>query len=176
VAPAATALAMSLPHLTPPYEDIARRAGVGSATLYRHFPTRYALLEEIVRAQVASLCERGRALLDEDDPLRALRRWLREFLAVSAERGLADALLRSQRRETEGFFDACHAEILEVGESLLDRSRNAGLARSDVEVADLLAVASMIAASAPIRNGRPGTAGGQAEAQRLLDLVVDGIQ
>src|SRR5687767_14837055 len=78
------------------YEDIARRAGVGSATLYRHFPTRYALLEEVLRGQVAALCARGRALLDEDDPLRALRTWLREFLAVSAERGLAEALLSSQ--------------------------------------------------------------------------------
>jgi AcrR family transcriptional regulator len=158
------------------YEDIARRAGVGSATLYRHFPTRYALMEEVLRGQVAALCERGRALLDEDDPLGALRAWLREFLAVSAERGLAEALLSSRRRETEGFFDACHSEMLEVGASLLDRARGAGLARSDVQAADVLTLVSMIAASVPVRDGRPGSAPGRAEARRLLDLVIDGIR
>jgi AcrR family transcriptional regulator len=148
------------------FEDIARRAGIGSATLYRHFPTRYALVEELLRSKVEALCDRGRELLSSPDPRAALVTWLADLMATSSERGLADALLRSGRRETGGFFAACHAAVLDVGTALLERCREAGAARTDVDPADLLALVSMIARSAA----------GPDEAERLLALVVRGLE
>lgn len=158
------------------YEEIARRAGLGSATVYRHFPTRYALLAEVLRTQVTELCNHGRALLQRDDPAESLHTWLTELLGLASERGLADALLRTERRETEGFFDECHAEIIAVASALLARCRQAGYARDDVEPGDVVALVSMIASGTSPDHARTARPDSAAAADRLLALAIHGIR
>src|SRR5947208_2495681 len=84
-------------------DAIARRAGVGNATLYRHFPTRGDLLVAVYADEVAELCARGAALLQDPDPVGALFAWLEEFvLHVAAKRPLAHAATEgADKRRTE---------------------------------------------------------------------------
>lgn len=92
-------------------ERIARVAGVGSATVRRHFPTRKALLDAVFKQRVHVLCERARTLQDEHDSRTALVEWLRELLAYSlAARGLAD-VLSYEPLQDEVTQDSCGAVI-----------------------------------------------------------------
>lgn len=150
-------------------EAIARDADVGSATLHRHFPHRYALMEAAFWSQIEDLCSEGRALLDTSDPQVALVRWLRALITLSAERGLASALLASRRSDAEGLFDACHAAIRATGDALWQRARQEGRVRSDVELEDILRLTNAIGVAVEHDTDRPD------RADRLLDILVHGI-
>src|SRR6201982_4207636 len=77
-----------------PLEDIARRAGVGIGTLYRHFPTRLALQEGVSRNQVETVCARGRELAEAPSPGEAFAAWLRVLAGfLATKRGLSHALI-----------------------------------------------------------------------------------
>jgi AcrR family transcriptional regulator len=141
-------------------EEIARRAGVGSATLHRHFPSRLALLDAVFAERVAALCERGAALLARPDPGDALSGWLRELVRhVVRNRGLATSLLT-------GTGESCHVRILAAGEALVTRAREAGALRPDATTRELLALANGVALAA---------AEDEALADRLLTLAVTGL-
>src|ERR687888_1633161 len=93
-----------------PLDDIARAAGVGAGTLYRHFPTRLALFEAVYRDNVERLCAEGERLAATEPPAEALVDWLRGFVSVvSQKRGLATALT-DEGRASE-LFAECHAMI-----------------------------------------------------------------
>jgi AcrR family transcriptional regulator len=152
-------------------DDIARRAGVGPGTLYRHFPTRMALMEAVYRDSVEALCTEGRDLLASPSPGDALATWLRSFLAYAGtKRGLARALMAAAGEEKPAFFAACHDMIGDAGSALLVRAQEAGAVRPDVQLWDLLKLVSGIAMTCEQAHDCAATA------NRLLALALDGIR
>ena len=152
-----------------PLDDIARAAGVGSGTLYRHFPNRVALLEAVYRANVERLCAEGEALAATEPPAQALLDWLRGFVTLIAEkRGLAAALTDEGR--TSEVFAQCHSMINTTGAELLDRAKAAGAIRDDVPLADVLKMAKAFAQAGETSPEGP------ALAERLLVLSMDGLR
>lgn len=142
-------------------EEIARRAGVGSATLHRHFPSRLALLDAVFTERVAALCARGAALLSEPDPAEALTRWLREVARHAAQnRGLGTSLLN-------GTGEAGHGKILATATALTERAKSAKKVKAEVSPADLLKLANAIALAAE---------DSPEQADHLLMLALTGIR
>ncbi|MEU7900342.1 TetR/AcrR family transcriptional regulator [Nonomuraea sp. NPDC049152] len=152
-------------------EEIARRAGVGSATLHRHFPSRQALLETVFRDKVETLCAEAHDLAADPDTGRALVVWLRAVVthAVS-NRGLATSLMRGSLEGDPTLGATCHTMITNAGGELLARAREAGAVRADVEIVDLLTLANAIALAS---EQEPD---GATQAGRLLDLALNGVR
>jgi AcrR family transcriptional regulator len=152
-----------------PLDDIARAAGVGAGTLYRHFPTRLALLEAVYRDNVERLCADGDRLAATEPPADALVDWLRAFVGiVSQKRGLAAAL--SDEGHGRQLFADCHAMINATGTQLLDNAKAAGAVRDDVAINDVL---KMVGAFAAAGEASPE---GSALSERLLALAMDGLR
>jgi AcrR family transcriptional regulator len=149
-------------------EQIARTAGVGSATVRRHFPSRRALLDAVFHERVEALNTRARELVQAEDARGALLGWLAALTEYAASaRGMATAL---QRDETAGAGEAriC-VGLTDAGEPLLRRAIEAGAVPGEVTPADLLAmVAGVVLATEHQRDPA-------AKAVRLLALAVRGI-
>jgi AcrR family transcriptional regulator len=148
-------------------DDVAKRAGVGPGTLYRHFATRAALQEAVYRDAVEQLCAAGADLRAESDARRALTEWMRLLLDhMVARRGLAEALVAALGKQGDVFI-ASHRALHEIGDDLVARARQAGTARPDLDARDLLWMVHGIsqAAEGP---------GGAARAQRLLSIMATG--
>jgi AcrR family transcriptional regulator len=129
-----------------PLDEIARRAGVGNATLYRHFPTRRDLLVAVFAEEVAHLCSRGEALLAEDSADDALFAWLRIFIDhVATKRDLAFALNDAPTAAHSTLLAQWHQAMHTTATALLARAQQAGSARPGLDAMDLLAVANGIA-------------------------------
>lgn len=123
-------------------EEIARRAGVGSATLHRHFPSRAELLEAVLRDRVQALCERAENLLTTPNAGAALVTWLRAVVAhAAAMRGLGPALTGY---EPDPEFSP-HTMIREAAQQLLTRAHREGSVAAVVMVDDVLHLANGIA-------------------------------
>ncbi|MEU7694397.1 TetR/AcrR family transcriptional regulator [Microbispora hainanensis] len=150
-------------------EQIARVAGVGSATVRRHFPTRRALLEAVSHQRVDTLCERAGELAGTDDGRAALLEWLGDLLAycVSA-RGLADVLTYDAEAEA-AHQNACSARMEEAGEPLLRRAVRDGAVSGEVTVADLV---TLVVGIALATEHHPDP---RAAAERLFTLAVAGL-
>lgn len=150
-------------------EAVAREAGVGIGTLYRHFPTREALYEAVYRREVEQLGELAEQLKSEVLPVDALRRWLRanvEFVATKKGMAAALALATTGRSELTAFS---YERLTKAVGSLLDRAVAAGEIRADVSAEDLLrALVGMC-----LLHDQPGW---QASVVRLLDVFVDGLR
>lgn len=148
-------------------DEIARRAGVGNATLYRHFPTRRDLLVAVCIGEVEALCTLGEQLQTHSRPGEALTRWLRAYIKhVSSKSGLAAAFATGRREDSE-FVATCHAAIQAIGTSLLDRARRDGAMRTEVDVDDVITLVNGIAMATESQ--------GVESANRLLELVLGGI-
>jgi AcrR family transcriptional regulator len=150
-------------------EAVARRAGVGIGTLYRHFPTREALYEAVYRREVEHLGDLAEQLKNEAKPVDALRRWLRsnvEFVATKKGMSAALALAAHGSAELHSYtFD----RLTKAVGALLDRAVAAGEIRSDVSPEDLLrALVGMC-----YMHDQPGW---QSTVLRLLDVFVDGLR
>ncbi len=142
-------------------EEIARRAGVGIATLYRHFLTREELIESVYVAEVDALCRFGDELADSD-AWEALVAWLHRFVTyMGTKRALVDGLNRES-----GAFRACRAALYESGEPLLVRAQQAGTARGDTTIDDVMRLVIGITAV--------GFAG-EDQRERILNMALDGI-
>lgn len=152
-------------------EQIARTAGVGSATVRRHFPGRRALLEAVFRERIATLCARAGELAEVADARAALLEWLGAFTAYAASaRGMAAALAQEGLLDPEdGGDNACSAQLIQACGPLLRRAQRAGAVAPGVAVADLLTLITGIALAT---ERHPDAA---AEAERLLGLVVGGV-
>jgi AcrR family transcriptional regulator len=149
-------------------EEVAKRAGVGIGTLYRHFPNRQALLEAVYRDQVNMNCARGRELLATAPPAEALRLWLHSLLTYNLSmRGLKEALMAG---EISLQTSECKAMMHEVGGELLVRAQEVGAVRRDIEVTDLLRLVHSIALMV-----EPG-AEGAARAERVFEVMVAGLK
>jgi len=126
---------------------VAQQAGVGPGTLYRHFPTRQALLVAVISDDVDALCASGRDLLTHPAPDQGLRAWLRAVAGHAATmRGLvATQLAAEPALGTDPALAACHDAITTTGAALVSRAQAQGTARPDARNADLLKLASAIA-------------------------------
>ncbi|PPK68050.1 TetR family transcriptional regulator [Actinokineospora auranticolor] len=150
-------------------DEIARRAGVASGTLYRHFPTRLDLIEVVLGEQIADLVDLGRELLAAEDEFDALATWLRATLDHGLTyRGLAAAVLNSELDRER--VSAWHAELFEMGAGLLARARRSGAVTAAVEDADVLKVVGAIAWAAQDSPER------SAQAARMLTLLLSGLR
>src|SRR5262245_32198044 len=118
-------------------EEIARRAGVGIGTLYRHFPTRQALLEALYVDEVDEMC-RSAAELDGSDPWEALNGWFERFIAyIGTKRALAAALSNFLDQDAQ-LFQVCRTSLFEAGEPLLKNAQEAGVVRADVSIGEVI--------------------------------------
>lgn len=146
-------------------DDIARRAGVGSGTLYRHFPTRDALLEAVFADAVQALAGQARSLAAAEPPADALDHWLRLFVThVTTYRGIGSRLMDAT--DTPEFMASCHDVVRDSVRSLLDPAQAAGAVRADVRPIDLLRLVNGVALAA---DGSPEGA------DRLLALAWRGV-
>ena len=117
-------------------EEIARRAGVGIGTLYRHFPSRQALLEALYVNELEELCRS--AAEPDDDPWTALSAWSEHLVGyLSTKRALANELLNYLDADA-ALFRECRASLFAAGEPLLKRAQDAGMVRTDVSLSDVL--------------------------------------
>ena len=150
-------------------EAVARKAGVGIGTLYRHFPTREALFEAVYRREVQQLSELAEQLKSEADPVDALRRWLRSNVEfVATKKGMSAALALAVQSSSELTAFSFERLTKAVG-ALLDRAVAAGEIRSDISPEDLLrALVGMC-----YLHDQPGW---QNSVVRLLDVFVDGLR
>jgi AcrR family transcriptional regulator len=149
-------------------EAVARRAGVGIGTLYRHFPTREALFEAVYRREVEQLGELAEQLKGEAAPVDALRRWLRSNVEfVATKKGMSAALALAAHGSSELYAYSFDRLTKAVG-ALLDRAVAAEEIRSDISPEDLLrALVGMC-----YMRDQPGW---QATVMRLVDVFVDGL-
>jgi AcrR family transcriptional regulator len=151
--------------VTASLDDIAKAAGVGAGTLYRHFPSRDDLVLAVIDDGLLALADRGERSLEDADPVTALADWLDAFVAQA---GLFDGLARTLVNPEAGDDTTCKRSK-RAGAALLDRAVAAGQLREDVSSADLLDVAAAIAWLGD--QGRD-----DAQRSRLLTLVLDGMR
>lgn len=127
-------------------DEVARRAGVGNATLYRNFPTRGDLLAAAYADEVAALCQRGATLLAESPPGEALYAWLDSFVIhVATKRALALAATAASDERRSELFGSWHESMTSTAAGLLARAQEARAIRPGLTAADLLALASAAA-------------------------------
>ncbi|MFD4598237.1 TetR/AcrR family transcriptional regulator [Streptomyces sp. NPDC058464] len=125
--------------------DIARRADVGLATLLRHFPTREALLDALLRTSFDELTARAAELEASGPPEDALVSWLRDCVAVAREyRGVTE-LMAAAIEDPESALHASCVAMRAAGARLLTRAQAAGAARTDIDGADLFALVAALA-------------------------------
>jgi AcrR family transcriptional regulator len=113
-------------------EEIARRAGVGIGTLYRHFPNRQALLEALYVNEVEEVC-RSAAQPDDADPWQAFNDWCERLIGYLATKRALAAELLNYLDDDAPLFKDCRSGLYAAGEPLLKRAQDAGAVRSDVE-------------------------------------------
>lgn len=153
----------------PSMRAIAREAGVGIATLYRHFPTRESLVDAVYRDQVVRLTTGARELLARVPPAAAMRRWMDLFGDwIATKNGMLDTLL-AMIESGEIAHAQTRTELLAAITTILDAGRAAGDLRSDVTAEDLAAALLGIFTVAPRREQ-------EAKAGRLLNLLMDGLR
>ncbi|HEY7598098.1 MAG TPA: helix-turn-helix domain-containing protein [Actinophytocola sp.] len=151
-----------------PLDDIAKRAAVGPGTLYRHFPSRDALVEAVYREEITKLADVAYRLRDELPPGEGLFAWMREQVHWIAESyGLASAL-RSAIDDDSETFAFCKKQMRDAASSVLEPARAAGVVRTDLEPSDLLRLGHGVGAAA-----RYTDADG---VERLLTVVIDGMR
>jgi AcrR family transcriptional regulator len=147
-------------------EEIARRAGVGIGTLYRHFPSRQALVEALYVDEVEEVC-RSAAGLDNAEPWEALNAWFESLIAyVATKRALAHELLNYLDKDAQ-LFKICRASLFECGEPLLKRAQEAGVVRPDVSIGEVI---QMVIGIAKIPATDP------AQVEHILRVALDGLR
>jgi AcrR family transcriptional regulator len=150
-------------------EAVARAAGVGIGTLYRHFPTREALFEAVYRREVQQLADLAEELKQEAQPVEALRHWMRSIVQfVATKKGMSAALALAAYKNSELFSHSFDRLTQAVG-GLLNRAIAAGEIREDISPEDLLrALVGMC-----YMHDQPGW---QTSVLRLVDVFIDGLR
>jgi AcrR family transcriptional regulator len=148
-----------------PLEEVARRAEVGIGTLYRHFPTRQALLEAVYVGEVEAIA-RAAAELSALPPWEALSRWLHRYVGFAAtKRALTEALLDVDPES--GALSACRIALLDAGNALVERAQAAGAVRPDTSFPD---IGRMVSGIAVVPTADPE------QQERMLSLALDGLR
>ena len=150
-------------------EAVARTAGVGIGTLYRHFPTRESLFEAVYRREVQQLADLAQQLKDEAEPVDALRHWMRSNVEfVATKKGMLAALALAAYKNSE-LYSFSFDQLTKAVGGLLDRAIAAGQVRDDISPEDLLrALVGMC-----YMQDQPGW---QASVLRLVDVFIDGLR
>ncbi|MFD3376511.1 MULTISPECIES: TetR/AcrR family transcriptional regulator [unclassified Streptomyces] len=152
--------------VTASLDDVARAAGVGPGTLYRHFPSRDDLILAVINEGLADLHRLGVELLDETDPLKAVSRWLEAYIEqCGMYDGLAQALARTPVHES----DNCRLSI-DAGTELIRRAADAGALRADSDADDIRHLAAAIAWISGQLPPEPH------RRTRLLRMMLDGLR
>jgi AcrR family transcriptional regulator len=148
-------------------EEIAKRAGVGIGTLYRHFPTRLALLEAVYRDEVDELERRTEALLADSDPELVLRAWMDLFVDyATTKRALFHELVDAIGRDSE-LLTHSRGVIERTSNEVVDRARAAGAVREGLESGDIIRLmggCTMMPGSTPEQR------------ERMLTVVAAGVR
>jgi AcrR family transcriptional regulator len=148
-------------------DDIARQAGVGPGTLYRHFPTRAQLLEAVFRTELEKLAGAGQKFARTKPPVEALRAWLLLFVDAVAAKKLIGPALNTLLGDPKKVFESSYAQLQEAVRALVERGIESGDIREDLNPADLihaLVGVSNVAASPDW----------QQSARRLVDILIAG--
>ena len=150
-------------------EAVARTAGVGIGTLYRHFPTREALFEAVYLREVQQLADLAEQLKQKAQPVEALRQWMRSIVKfVATKKGMSTALALAAYKNSE-LFSYSFNQLTRSVRSLLDRAIAAGEIRADISPEDLLrALIGMC-----YMHDQPGW---QTSVLRLVDVFIDGLR
>jgi len=153
-----------------PLDQVARDAGVGIGTLYRHFPTREALVEALYRKELDDLCASAPALLATRPPEAALRAWLDRFAGyVAAKREMADAL-RAVFASGAVTISQSRARLTAAVQLILDAGSADGTLRADVRAEDVVAITvGMFTATPSIEDGRD-------QLERMFGLLLDAVR
>ena len=157
--------------------EVARRAGVSIATLYRHFPTREALLEALLRQAFDTLRARASGLLAAPDPGEALVTWIRELTAASVRYdGLPASVMGALSDPHSTLHESCACLRAAAGD-LLARAQSSGHVRADLKAGELLAAVYAMAWAARQSSPAADAADVASEdtANRFLELLVEGL-
>jgi AcrR family transcriptional regulator len=147
-------------------EEIARRAGVGIGTLYRHFPNRQALLEALYVNEVEEVC-RSAGELDGGDPWQALNAWFERLIGyLATKQALAQELLNYVDSDA-ALFRVCRTSLYDAGGPLLEHAQAAGVVRRDVEFPDVM---QMVIGIAKIPTSDPN------QTKHILRIALDGLR
>jgi AcrR family transcriptional regulator len=150
-------------------ETVARTAGVGIGTLYRHFPTREALFEAVYRREVQQLADLAEQLKIKAEPIEALRQWMRSNVRfVATKKGMSAALALAAYKNSK-LFSYSFDQLTQAVGGLLDRAIAAGEIRSDISPEDLLrALVGMC-----YMHDQPGW---ETSVLRLIDVFIEGLR
>jgi AcrR family transcriptional regulator len=152
-------------------EAVARRAGVGIGTLYRHFPTREALFQAVYRHEVEDLIRLAGELHHTGDGLAALRAWLHACVGlVATKRGLLGALAVVLTEDSRAMYAELMTQMTAAVDQLAQNAIASGTLRADITAADLL---QTLFALCYARQPEPGW---EAQVLRLLDIFIDGLR
>jgi AcrR family transcriptional regulator len=150
-------------------EAVARQAGVGIGTLYRHFPTREALFDAVYRREVQQLADLAERLKTQVDPVDALRRWMRANVNfVATKKGMSAALALAAYKNPE-LYSYSFDRLTKAVRDLLNRAVAMGEIRDDVSAEDVLR--ALVGMS--MMHDRPGW---QKSVLRLVDVFIDGLR
>jgi AcrR family transcriptional regulator len=150
--------------------SIAKDAGVGIATIYRHFPTREALVLAVYRYEVQQVGDAAPRLLADHPPLEALREWLMRLAQYAmTKKGLADALSAAASSHAAGLADEAYGPVITAIRTLLGACEDAGSVRHGLDPDDVL-----LAMNGLFRMNPDGD--WPAQAGRLSDLLIDGLR
>jgi AcrR family transcriptional regulator len=152
-----------------PLEEIARRAGVGIGTLYRHFPSREAVVEAVYRREVEQLAESVPQLLETSAAGDALHRWMHLFVDYIATKRVIAPALGAVAGRSPGLYASSAELIKEAISTLVKRAVDSGDVRKDIDPSDLLR------ALIGVSYGNPDV-GWEASARRLIDILMDGLR
>ena len=150
-------------------EDIARKAGVGPGTLYRHFPTREALLVAVYQSEMEKLAAAAQDLAHNLSPLEALRAWLLLLVDAIETKQVIAPVLTALVGDPKKVFEASYAAIHEAIRALVKRAIKSGDVRRDLEPSDLLRALVGVAHVASGPDWRQS-------ARRLVDILVAGAR
>lgn len=148
-------------------DDIAREAGVGPGTLYRHFPSREALLEAVYRSEMEKLAAAEGKFAQQLPPVEALRAWLLLFVDYIAAKQLIAPALNALAGDPKKLFEASYARIWDAIRALVKRAVKSGDIRRDLDALDLLRALIGVANVATSPDW-------QQSARRLVDILIMG--
>ena len=148
-------------------EDIAKQAGVGPGTLYRHFPTREELLKSVYQAAVEKMAQAGQDFSKRLRPVEALRAWMLLFVDYIAEKQLIAPALNALVDDPKKLFEASYGQIWEAVRALVRRAVESGDLREDLDAIDLLRALVGVANIAASPDWQPS-------ARRLVDILILG--
>jgi AcrR family transcriptional regulator len=147
-------------------EEIARRAGVGIGTLYRHFPNRQALVEALYVNEVEDVC-RSAAELEQSDPWEALNEWFDRLIGYLATKQALSAELLNYLERDAPLFQLCRTSLYDAGGPLLKRAQEAGVVRDDIDFPEVM---QMVMGISKIPTSDPG------QIEHILRVALDGLR